>query len=154
MKRRRLHRHYAAVWLLLLGLPAASDANAFGEVFRIEVTGNEYCGDFISVKLKPASAIPLWGRVDGPTQLTVSLTPDFQAGTIFPLFGFFYVVKAGKAALIASVDFEGGAYMTIQGEVQFDKNTAAIKSVKGIFVQSGVFTDECFSQGKFKTSKP
>ena len=140
--------------MLVVSLTASSDAAAFGDVFRIDVTGNEYCGDFLNLKLKPSNSIPLWGRVESPTQLTVSLTSSFQDGTTFPLFGFFYVVKAGKATLIATVTFEGGAYMTIQGEVQLDKKTGVLKSMKGTFIQSEVFTDGCFSSGEFKTSKP
>jgi len=126
---------------------------AFNEVFQIGVKEAEYRGDFDFDKLTRKNAIPLWVRVDSNTQLTVSLTSNFQSGTTFPLLGFFYFTKAKSAALIASVSFSDGSYMAVQGTANFDKRTGRIRQIRGIFVQSGVFTAGCFSSGRFKAKQ-
>ncbi len=128
-------------------------ASADGEIFELQTNGTEYCGDFDSAKFNKRNAVPFWIRVDGNTQLTVSFTATFEAGTTFPMSGFFYQTTKSKGAFIAGVLFVDGSFATIQGESKFDKDSGRVKSLKGVFVQSGLIFDECFSSGKFKTGK-
>src|SRR5437899_11794530 len=75
-------------------------AFGFGEIFKIETTGTEYCGGFDFTKFNPNNTVDLWVRVVSATELTVSLTPNFAAGTSFPMTGKTYLTTATAAALI------------------------------------------------------
>ena len=131
----------------------AGPAWAIGEVFQLQVTGTEYCGDFDSLKLNKKTALPLWLRIESDTEFTVSTTPNFDAGTTFPLFGFFYLSKKG-ADLIGGAVFPNGAFATVQASARFDKKTGLVRSLRGTFVQSEVFVAGCFSSGRVRTIKP
>jgi hypothetical protein len=60
---------------------------ALGEVFKIETSGTEYCGDNDRGTFNASNNIDLWVQVVSDEQLTVSVTPNFVAGTTFPLLG-------------------------------------------------------------------
>ena len=77
-------------------------AFGFGEIFKIETTGTEYCGDFDFTKFNPNNNVDLWVRVVSASELTVSLTPNFAAGTSFPMTGKTYLTTATAAAFINS----------------------------------------------------
>jgi len=127
-------------------------AFGFGEIFKIETTGTEYCGDFDFTKFNPSNNVDLWVQVVSASELTVSFTPNFAAGTTFPMTGQTYLTTATAAAFIAGVLFVDDSFATIQGTAKFDRKTGAITSLTGTFVQSGVLDLACFSSGKF-TSK-
>jgi hypothetical protein len=124
---------------------------AFGEIFKIETSGTEYCGDFDSQKFNAGNYIDLWIRVDGPTQMTVSFTTDFQQGTTFFVIGGFYLTSQTKAAFVGGQLFVDLSFVTFQGTATFDKKTGVIKSMSGTFIQDSVFSPGCFSVGKVKT---
>lgn len=135
---------------LLLTLLLPTIAHAFpGEVFKIETTGTEYCGDFNNVKFNARNNVDLWVSLDSDTQVTVSLTPTFDVGTTFPMFGLFYLTKATAAAFVGGVLFEDGSYATMQGTATFSKSTGEVSKLSGLFVQSEVLRLGCFSSGKF-----
>ena len=69
-------------------------AFGFGEIFKIETTGTEYCGDFDFTKFNPNNNVDLWVRVVSASELTVSLTPNFAAGTSLPMTGKTYLAAA------------------------------------------------------------
>jgi hypothetical protein len=71
---------------LLLGVPGA--VLGFDEIFKIETSGTEYCGDFSAQKFSGSSNVDLWVTVVSDTELTVSLhrtlprAPRFQCSVI------------------------------------------------------------------------
>jgi hypothetical protein len=125
---------------------------ALGEIFKIETSGTEYCGDFDVTKLTATNNVDLWVLVVSDTELTVSFTSNFAPGTTFPMVGHTYQTTATSAAFVAGVLFVDDSFATIQGTAKFDRNTGAVTSLTGTFVQSGVIDVGCFSSGKF-TSK-
>jgi hypothetical protein len=142
-------------WLLLFVVAAwlpPLDCFAAGEVFKLESSGTEYCGHFNVTKFSAKTDIDLWVRIDSTEQLTVSLSPYFEADLSFPLFGQTYDVASGKSAFIGGVAFDDGSYVTIQGTASWDKNTGAVKGLSGTFIQDSVFWIGCFSSGKVKTT--
>jgi hypothetical protein len=140
----------ATLCLIAMPLPAL----AVGEVFRVNTSGTEYCGDFDAQKFNSKSAVPLWVRIDSDTQITVSLSAGFLPDTTFPMFGYFYQTKANSAAFVAGVAFEDGAYVTLQGSAKIDTNTGEVTQLRGVFIQNSVIYVGCFSSGAFSTAKP
>ena len=91
-------------------------------------------------------------EVVSDTELTVSTTSNFAAGTTFPMFGLSYQTGANTAAFVANVLFVDGAFAAIRGTARFNANTGAITSLAGTFIQSELLETGCFSTGAF-TSK-
>jgi hypothetical protein len=139
------------VLALILGVPAG--VLGFNEIFKIETTGTEYCGNFNAQKFNGSSNVDLWVTVVSDTELTVSLTANFANGTTFPMYGHTYLTGTTSAAFVGGVLFEDGSFATIQGTAKFDKRTGAIANLSGTFVQSGVLDTECFSSGKFTSQR-
>lgn len=136
---------------LLVSLPAR--AFGFGEVFKIETSGTEYCGNFDFARFNSGNNIDLWVRIESDTELSVSLTSNFDPVLTFPMFGRTYLTSASGAAFVAGVLFEDGAYATIQGAAKFDRRTGDVSSLKGTFIQNEVFFLGCFSSGKFASQR-
>jgi hypothetical protein len=124
--------------------------HSIGEVFKVETSGTEYCGDLDTTKFNAANNIDLWVEVYSDMELIVSLTPNFLDGTWFVMEGQSYLTSSKSGAFIAGVLFEGGSFGTIQGTAKADK-FGGIASLTGTFIQFGVFRVGCFSSGKFKT---
>jgi hypothetical protein len=136
------------IWLFILfPIPAHS----FGERFKVETTGTEYCGDFDVAKLTAANNTDLWVEVVSDTELLVSMTANFQSGTTFSMIGVSYQTKNTTAAFVAGQQFVNGGYVTVQGLAKFSAKTGAVTSLSGTFAQFNMFNDNCFSSGKFKT---
>jgi hypothetical protein len=126
---------------------------AFGETFRIDTSGTEYCGDFDYARFSGRDALPLWVRLDNANQLTVSLTPSFDPGWTFPMFGYFYATRTNAASFVAGVVFDDGAYATIQGEARIDRNSGLVTQLRGVFIQNSVIDAGCFSSGQFRSAR-
>lgn len=126
---------------------------AIGEVFKIETSGTEYCGDFAFAKFGASNNIDLWVLIASNTELVVSMTPTFDNGTFFSMFGGAYLTSERTAAFVAGVLFEDGSYGTIQGIAKADRRTGDVASLSGTFIQNGIFDVGCFSSGKFKTTE-
>jgi len=124
--------------------------SARGEIFKIETTGTEYCGDFDFTKFNPSNNVDLWVRLDSNTQLTVSLTSNFVGGTTFPMTGLFYLAKAKTASFVGGVLFADLSYATIQGTATFNK-LGEVTKLTGTFIQKEVLRVGCFSSGTFKS---
>ncbi len=122
-----------------------------GEIFKIETSGTEYCGDFSFQKFTAANNVDLWVQLDSDTQVTVSLTPNFAPGTTFPMVGFFYLTKSTSASFIGGVLFVDDSFATMQGTATFGK-TGGVTKLAGTFVQSGVLRNGCFSSGTFTST--
>jgi hypothetical protein len=88
-------------------------------------------------------------EVVSDTELTVSTTSNFAAGTTFPMFGLSYQTGANTAAFVANVLFVDGAFAAIRGTARFNANTGAITSLAGTFIQSELLETGCFSTGAF-----
>jgi len=121
-----------------------------GEIFKIETTGTEYCGDFDFTKFNASSNVDLWVRLDSNTQLTVSLTSNFLSGTTFPMTGFFYLTKTKTASFVGGVLFVDFSYATILGTATFNK-LGEVTKLQGTFIQKEVLRVGCFSSGTFKS---
>jgi hypothetical protein len=141
---------FIALALLFSGLLPVKPSYSIGEVFKVETSGTEFCGDFNASKFSAANNIDLWVQVVSDSELIVSLTPNFAAGTWFSMEGESYLTGSTSAAFVGGVLFEDGSYATIQGTAKADK-TGAITSLAGTFIQFSVFRIGCFSSGKFKT---
>lgn len=137
--------------LSLVVLSAPLPAYSFGERFKVETTGTEYCGDLDFAKLTAANNVDLWVEVVSETELTVSTTADFQVGTTFPMIGLTYQTKATTGSFVASHNFANGGHLTAHGTVKVSARTGNITSLSGTFIQNNMFDDNCFSSGKFKT---
>lgn len=144
-------KRFFLVLFLMVWLNPVS-AFAIGEVFKIEATGKEYCGDYDVVKINADNNVDLWIRIDSATQLTVSFTPDFTPGTTFPIIGETYWINSKSAAFVGGQLFEGWAYVTIQGTATINK-FGDVTKLKGTFIQNGLIYDGCFSSGKFVTTQ-
>lgn len=132
---------------------AASSAGAFGEIFLMETTGTEYCGNFNSTRFNANNNVYFWVSILDANSVAVSLTPFFVPGTTFLMTGRFYRTKPTAAEFIGGVTFLDGSFATIEGTASVDRRTNAITKVKGVFIQDSVFFDGCFSSGKFKSVK-
>ena len=99
---------------------------ALGEVFKIETSGTEYCGDNDFEKLSASNNVDLWVQVVSDELLTVSLTANFAPGTTFPMRGFTYLTGPTSAAFVAGVHFVDDSFATIQGTAKFDRRTAVL----------------------------
>jgi hypothetical protein len=139
------------VLVLVVVLPLS--AYGFGEIFKIETSGTEYCDDFNALGFGSGNNIDLWVQVVSDSELTVSITQNFAPGTTFPMLGHTYLTGATGASFVGGVLFEDGSFATIQGTAKFDRRTGAIANLKGTFIQSGVFDINCFSSGKFTSQR-
>ena len=126
---------------------------SLGEIFKIETTGTEYCGDLDVFKFNASNNIDLWVQVVSETELTVSLTPNFAPGTTFPMFGRSYQTGTSTAEFIGGVLFVDDSCATIEGVARFDRRTGEIASLSGTFIQDSVLEVGCFSSGKFKSQR-
>jgi hypothetical protein len=139
-----------AVLIFFVGVFISAQAFAVNEVFKVETSGTEYCGDYNSAKFNAKNNIDLWVRLLSMTEIVVSLTPNFQAGTTFSMQGQTYLIGKNKASFVGGVLFEDLSYITLQGTVIFDK-FGTVKKMTGTFIQNGLFDLSCFSSGTFKT---
>jgi hypothetical protein len=96
-----------------------------------ESSGTEYCGDFNAVKFGASTNVDLWVFIASETELIVLLTPTFDDGTFFSMFGEAYLTGTMAAAFVAGVVFDDGSYGTIQGTAKGDRRTGAVASLSG-----------------------
>jgi hypothetical protein len=127
-------------------------AFGLGEIFKIETTGLEFCGDLDVHRFNPRNNVDLWVQVVSEEELLVSRTFNFAAGTTFSMFGLTYLTNETTAAFVANAVFDDDSFATIRGTARLNRNTGAVASLTGTFIQSGVFETGCFSTGTF-TSK-
>jgi hypothetical protein len=139
--------------LLALVLVALfSPARAFGfpgEVFSMVLSGKEYCADLDSQGFSQE----VWVELVSTTQIIVSFTSNFAAGTTFPMEGETYLTSTKGASFVGGVLFDNLAYATMQGTAKFDSKTGEVRSLAGTFIQNGVWRAGCFSSGKFKNTE-
>lgn len=131
---------------LIVTLPF--EAFAIGEVFQVETSGTEWCGDFDHRKFNRNNNLDLWVRIESETEFVVSTTAEFQPGTFFSIFGNTFLTGNLTAKFVASQAFADDAFLSVQGIAHAAK-TGAVKSVSGTFIENGVFDAACFSAGKF-----
>lgn len=125
-------------------------AFAFGEVFRVETSGTEHCGDFQYKMFGPRNNVNLWMNLLSETQIIFSFTPTFEPGTTFDMTVSTYLTSKANAALVGRVSLEDSSYATIQAMVFVDK-FGTVKGMKGTLIQYGVLHPSCFSSGTFWT---
>lgn len=139
---------------LLLGFALAaipSLAFAQGEIFKMETSGIEYCGDFDNAKFNAKNNVDLWVRIVDDTQWDVSFAPDFPDDLTFPVFGVTYFATQKKLAFSGSQFFDDGAYIAMAGTAALERS-GVIKSASGTFIQDSLVFAGCFSSGKWKTT--
>jgi hypothetical protein len=137
---------------IMAGAPKVIVVTVPGEVFKIETSGTEYCGDFAFSKFNAKNNVDLWIRLDDDEQITVSFTSEFAEGTAFPMSSSFYLTKPTSASFVAGALFEDFSYLTIQGTATLDK-LGNVTKLSGTFIQSRVISEDCFSAGKFTSVK-
>ena len=139
---------------------------AIGEIFKVETSGTEYCGDFQAAKFNAKNNVDLWIEVVSESELLVSLTADFQADTYFSMVGQTYLKNSKSAVFVGGQLFRFSAgenlgvfapdiqvsYVTVQGTATLD-NLGNVTGLAGTFIQSGVLKPGCFSSGTFKTTQ-
>jgi hypothetical protein len=142
-------------WLLLaIVLILPGDARALGEVFKVDTSGTEYCGDLDSTKFSAKNDVDLWARIDSKEQITLSFTLDFVPGTTIPLTGFTYQSGNGRSAFAGGAELEGDVFVTIQGTATWDTKTGTVKKLSGIFIESQFLVNSgCFASGKFTATQ-
>ena len=142
--------------IILCSMFIATTAGAWGEIFPIKVKGVEYCDSEQPFKLTTKTAIPQWIKLTSGDMWELSFDPSIPADPLLtaPLFidelnpG----LKKGTVAVLGSVAFDNGAYLTFTGTLKADKE-GGWKGVKGFFMQTGSYDLACWSSGKIKTSK-
>ncbi len=127
------------------------EAWAFGEIFKLETKGTDYCGDFDATNFDFGEGVPLWVRVDSDTELTISVTPRFELESTFVLTGKNYARTPTDGAFVGGILFEEGSWATIRGK-WFSDTAGTLTKLKGKFIENMVFSDDCFSIGKFNTT--
>lgn len=146
-------RNFARTFALAAALSAAPYlALAQSEVFKIESSGTEYCGDFDARKFNPGNNVDLWVRLSFADQWDVSFFPDFPEDFTFPLPVRVYFVTQKKLAFTGWQFFDDGSFVGLSGTATLD-NQGLVKSATGTFSQDGLVVLECFSSGKWKTGK-
>jgi hypothetical protein len=134
-------------------LATPTSALAFGEIFKVETQGVEYCGNFDVTKFNTKNNVDLWIQAISETELLASFTANFAPGTTFPLFGHAYQISKTTAAFVAGVLFEDNSFVTFVGTAKFNPKTGEIQSMTGTFIQAGLLDPGCFSKGQAKTVK-
>ncbi|MFI5317121.1 MAG: hypothetical protein ACHQ6T_15580 [Myxococcota bacterium] len=133
--------------LAALPMPAA----AIGEIFKLETTGTEYCGNFNNAKFNAKNNVDLWVYVASDTEWDLSFSPLFVPAVSFPLIGITYFVSPKKLSFTGAQTFPS-ASVSMQGFLTLDKFGAVTKA-QGTFIQNGIDRLGCFSSGKFTTTQ-
>lgn len=128
-------------------------AFAIGEVFKIENTGTEYCGDLDRTNVRANNNVDLWVLIVSDQELTVSTTADFLVNTTFTLLGETYTTGPSTAAFVGSVFGVDNSFATIQGTMRFNRLTGDVTNLTGIFIENSVLAPNCFSTGRFTSRK-
>ncbi len=137
----------AIVTVFLLAI--AVDVFAFGEVFRIETSGTEYCGDFFFFKFNAKSNIDLWIKIVSNEESIIYFTPDLDPTSSLTINTTTYWKDFTRTALVGMYSSEDGGYLTVRGIIKFDK-LGNIKRIKGTFIEYDTIIGlDCFSTGKF-----
>jgi hypothetical protein len=131
----------------------SAQAFALNEVFKIETSGTEYCGDYNAIKFNAKTNVDFWVYRQSETNSLISFTPDFQAGTTFPMPFTEYMISNTKSSFTGTAYGENQFFISIAGTITFDKS-GTIKGIKGTFIQQNVLHDGCFSSGTLSASKP
>jgi len=139
-----------AVALVSFLLAAAPEASAFGEVFKIETSGVQYCGDLYSSKFNAKNNIDLYVRIVSSSEVDLDVTPLFLSSV--PLFGNSYFASARKVAVTGSQAIGGGGYVSVIGILSLDA-IGIVKAGSGTFIQSDLIVGGCFSSGKWKATQ-
>ncbi len=137
--------------LLTVTLAALSSAPARAEVFKLEATGVESCGDFHKSKFGARNNIDTWVSVVSPDEWWVSLTPFFLEDSTFPVVGRTHVISS-KQAIFTGAQFFDFGFIAVEATLSLDR-TGVITKVKGTFIQDSVFVLGCMSKGKVKTTE-
>jgi hypothetical protein len=135
------------IFFLLLRV---GQAFAIGEIFRVEVSGTKYCGDFSSKRFGERSKLALRMQILSDTQIILSYDRVFEPRTTFIMNGSTYLISNSKAIVVIAESFEDGSHAAFQGTLYFDRSQTVIFA-KGAFIEKDVLFPDCFSSGKFWT---
>ncbi len=142
-------------YLLNLGMAAALAAlplSAFGagEIFKIETTGTQYCGDFDNAKFNAKNNVDLYAKIVDGTEWDLGFSPLFE--TVIPVIGASYYVKPRTISFTGSQFFTDGSFISMEGKLTLDA-FGNVKSAAGTFIQDSLVFVGCFSSGKWKTTQ-
>lgn len=128
-------------------------AHATGEIFLVETTGLESCGDFLHARFGTRNNIDLYARIDSTTEISVSISPNFpNDGTTHVLTGLSYLKTSTSANFVGHKSLLEDGFVSIQGTAKADR-LGNIGSLKGSFIQLGLFNSSCYSSGKFRAKR-
>ena len=130
----------------------SAQAFALNEVFKIETSGTEYCGDYNAVKFNAKNNVDLWVFFQNETDGVISFTPNFQSGTTFPMAMSQYLISKTRASFTGIAYLEDQSFITIWGTTTIDK-AGTVKALRGTFIQRGVLRQGCFSSGTFSSNR-
>lgn len=134
----------------------ASDAAAWGEVFRVDAKAFGYCDGIPSLRVGTRSPAPLWLRLDQQSMWTISLTPDFGAGDSAELLidEFTGAERGGNVHVAGRVRFtkEGGK-IDFNGLLYYDHRDGGWRRFKGYFNQTDIFGQGCRWAGTLRTGR-
>ena len=137
------------VFAVLASMP--TPAAAVGEIFKVETTGTEYCGDLVNDKFNAKNNVDLWVRVASETEWDISFSPLFPADQTVPLLVRSFLVAPKKLSFSAA-QFFPHAFVSMQGFITLDP-LGAMKRGQGTFIQDSITRPGCFSSGKFTTTQ-
>ncbi len=132
---------------------------AFGEIFKIETEGTQYCLPDDSTNFNAKKNVDVWVLLEGPNDLVISPTPLFD-GPLFFGVGDTFLINENKFALSFLIQdpkrFEKKwpsrdvSFAAFEGTATLDE-VGGIVSIRGMFINNGLVIPGCFSSGRFKT---
>ncbi len=128
-------------------------AFAAGELFKIEITGKKYCGDFDVTIQTPRDNRDLWVLIVSDQEFTVSTTADFAVNTTFTLLGETFTSGPSTEEFVGSLYRVDNSFATIQGTIRFNRITGVVNSITGTFIDNNVLAPNCFSVGRYTSKK-
>jgi len=142
-------------WILKLGLAAAlaalpPAALAAGEVFKVETTGTEYCGDFDNSKFNANNNIDLYVKIVDGTEWDIDFSPLFE--TAIPVVGTSYYVKQRTVSFTGAQFFADNSFISMEGKLTLDA-FGNVTRASGTFIQDSLVFVGCFSSGKWRTTQ-
>lgn len=144
-------RSFLRVTALLAAVVAVpGQAWAIGEIFKVETSGTEGCGDFDFTRFSSRTNVDIYVRVVAADRWDVSFSPLFD--TVIEVIGVTFFVKDRKIAFSGAQFFDDGSYIALQGTATLDAN-GFMKRASGTFIQDSTVFQGCFSSGKWKTTQ-
>jgi len=141
---------------LAMALLLATDATAWGEVFKLDAKAFGYCEGIPTLRAGTRTETPLWLRLDQPSMWTIGLTPDFGPEDSAKLLidELSAADRGSNLRVSGRVRFtkEGGK-IDFNGLLFYDQRNGDWRRFKGFFNQTDVFGQGCRWAGTLRTRR-